>query len=118
MWEVSKIFRFEGAHSLPHLPEGHKCRNIHGHSYQVEVICSGDLIPDKSWVIDYADISKATLPIIERLDHQNINDVINITSTAENLAFWIFMKLMKEIPCLKEVRVYETPTTCCAYRPR
>src|SRR5690606_9135104 len=30
-------FSFEAAQSLPQLPCDHHCRNIHGHSYRVEV---------------------------------------------------------------------------------
>ncbi|HEV7426648.1 MAG TPA: 6-carboxytetrahydropterin synthase, partial [Thermoanaerobaculia bacterium] len=28
--ELVKDFRFEAAHFLPHVPEGHKCRRMHG----------------------------------------------------------------------------------------
>lgn len=30
-------FTFEAAQSLPHLPEGHPCRRLHGHTYRIEV---------------------------------------------------------------------------------
>ena len=30
-------FRFEAAHLLPKVPDGHKCRRLHGHSFKVEV---------------------------------------------------------------------------------
>lgn len=118
MWTVSKEFRFEAAHSLPHLPEGHKCRNVHGHSYKVVIVCAGDLSPDKSWVIDYAEISDAVLPLIELVDHKNLNDVINIHTTAENIAYWFWRKLQSKMPSLESVQVWETPTTCCTYKPR
>jgi 6-pyruvoyltetrahydropterin/6-carboxytetrahydropterin synthase len=117
MWTVTKEFRFEGAHSLPHLPPEHKCHHLHGHSYRVAIECQGDLIPDKSWVIDYADIAAAVEPLIEALDHKDINDVILIPSTAENIAYWIWAKLHHVIP-VAAVHVYETPTTCATYRPR
>ena len=29
--ELVKDFRFEAAHYLPNVPEGHKCRRMHGH---------------------------------------------------------------------------------------
>ncbi|HEX7340222.1 MAG TPA: 6-carboxytetrahydropterin synthase, partial [Rhodanobacteraceae bacterium] len=39
--EISKQFTFEAAHRLPHVPEGHKCGRLHGHSFVVEVHVSG-----------------------------------------------------------------------------
>jgi 6-pyruvoyltetrahydropterin/6-carboxytetrahydropterin synthase len=35
--ELMKEYRFEAAHRLPRVPEGHKCARVHGHSYKVEV---------------------------------------------------------------------------------
>ena len=29
--EIWKEFTFEAAHLLPNVPEGHKCRRLHGH---------------------------------------------------------------------------------------
>ncbi|MGQ7190015.1 6-carboxytetrahydropterin synthase, partial [Escherichia sp. HC-CC] len=31
-----KDFTFEAAHRLPHVPEGHKCGRLHGHSFMVQ----------------------------------------------------------------------------------
>jgi 6-pyruvoyl tetrahydropterin synthase/QueD family protein len=61
--EVWKELWFEAAHLLPNLPEGHKCRRLHGHSYRVRVYVSGDPDPRLGWVIDFADIKRATAPI-------------------------------------------------------
>lgn len=114
MFYVSKEFRFEAAHSLPHLPPEHKCHHIHGHSYKIVVKCSGLITKDRPWVIDYADISKEMDPIVAMLDHKNINDVIGVATTAENIALWVFEKLPRRIS-VKQVDVYETPTTCASY---
>ncbi|GIV82556.1 MAG: 6-carboxy-5,6,7,8-tetrahydropterin synthase [Anaerolineae bacterium] len=114
MFEVRKRFRFEAAHSLPHLPDGHKCKRLHGHSYAVDVCVRGEL-DDRGFVVDYAEISAATDPIIQRLDHQNINDLLDCLSTAENLARWIYEELRSTGLPVAQVMVYETPTTCCVY---
>ncbi len=114
MYYVSKEFRFEAAHSLPHLPPEHKCHHIHGHSYRVKVVVAGLITREEPWVMDYAAIDAIVTPIIARLDHKNINDVLDVPTTAEYLAFWIF----KQLPLLKgfkQVDVYETPTTCASY---
>ena len=112
---VSKQFSFEAAHSLPHLPEGHKCRNIHGHSYMVEVFCTGPL-DARGFVVDYAEISAAMKPIVEQLDHRNLNDVLPCLTTAENVGQWIMVQLdrSEKLPAqiVSRVDVYETARTC------
>ena len=112
---VSKQFSFEDAHSLPHLPEGHKCRNIHGHSYVVEVFCTGPL-DARGFVVDYAEISAAMKPIVEKLDHRNLNDVLPCLTTAENVGQWIMVQLDQsgKLPAqiVSRVDVYETARTC------
>ena len=107
--KVWKEFRFEAAHSLPHLPEGHKCKRLHGHSYKVVVTVDGVVDEQSGMVIDYADINAVVAPIIDSLDHTNINDVLPL-STSECLARFIFRKLMDRLPQIASVAVYETPT--------
>lgn len=107
---VSKQFAFEAAHSLPHLPEGHKCRRMHGHSYIVEIYCTGPL-DARGFVVDYAEMSDAMKPIIERLDHHNLNEILPCHTTAENLGAWIMAQLDGKLP-VSRVDVYETAKTC------
>ncbi|NDF17235.1 MAG: 6-pyruvoyl tetrahydropterin synthase, partial [Verrucomicrobia bacterium] len=35
---LRRKFDFEAAQHLPSFPEGHKCRRMHGHSFQLEVV--------------------------------------------------------------------------------
>ena len=111
--KVSKRFSFEAAHSLPHLPEGHKCRNVHGHSYGVELEYDGPLLPEFGWVIDYGDIKAAWLPCFSILDHGNIDRILPM-STAENLAIWIWDRCKLRGLSLA-VRVFETASTSVTY---
>ena len=46
--ELRKTFQFEAAHLLPHLPKKHKCRRLHGHSFQAEIVIAGDCDPQYS----------------------------------------------------------------------
>lgn len=110
---VSKRFTFEAAHSLPHLPVGHKCRNVHGHSYVVEVFVSGPL-DARGFVVDYAEISAALKPIIAQLDHQNLNEVLPCFTTAENVGAWILEQAAAALPLTPPCRVdvYETAMAC------
>jgi len=64
-----KDFRFEAAHWLPNVPEGHKCRRMHGHSFRGEVAVRGDVDPKTGWLIDFADLKRVIDPIVHELDH-------------------------------------------------
>jgi len=108
-YEITKVFRFEAAHSLPHLPECHQCHRLHGHSYEILVGVSGPLVNE--WVQDYADVSAAVSPIIAAIDHRNLNDIMTVATTAENLAAWFWRKLEMKLPLLSRIEVRETPTS-------
>lgn len=115
--EVFKEFTFDSAHSLPNVPEGHKCRRLHGHTYRVRVVVEGKLDPKFGWVMDFADIKNLFTPIKERLDHRNLNEIEGLGNpTAENLAIWIWNKLEPHLLGLKEIWVYETPESGCVFR--
>lgn len=119
IFEVAKQFSFEAAHCLPHLPEGHKCRRPHGHSYRIDIICRGPL-DDRGFVVDYAEISKAWEPMHELLDHHDLNEVFQNNrgggpTTAENLAAFIYPRLKRKLPTLYQVWVRETAKTVVRY---
>ncbi len=117
MMELRKTFQFEAAHLLPRLPKSHKCRRLHGHSFQVEVVVAGECDPRLGWVMDYADITRAFKPVWERLDHYYLNEVPGLENpTSENIAIWIWKRLKPKLPRLTEVIVAETCTAKCVYR--
>ena len=95
-----------------------KCRNLHGHRYQMEVHVSGKLISrqgdsSEGMVIDFGDIKKIiTKHIHDELDHSFMiwekdavvirffkensdlkHIMVPFTPTAENIAKWCFLKL-------------------------
>ncbi|MEC7200266.1 MAG: 6-carboxytetrahydropterin synthase QueD [Verrucomicrobiota bacterium] len=115
--ELRKTFQFEAAHHLPHLPEDHKCRRLHGHSFQVDVVVDGPCDPQLGWVMDYAEISQAFKPLWEELDHHYLNEIEGLENpTSERVALWIWARLRPSLPLLKEVVVAETCTARCVYR--
>ena len=115
--ELRKTFQFEAAHLLPHLPKTHKCRRLHGHSFQVEIVVKGPRDPKWGWVMDYADMSKVFKPLWKKLDHRYLNEVPGLHNpTSENIAVWIWKRLSKQLPLLTEVVVAETCTARCVYR--
>jgi len=116
---LTKDFMFEAAQTLPCAPEGHKCRQMHGHSFKVEVVVAGECDPKLGWLMDYADISAAFKPIWQRLDHFYLNNIPGLKNpTSENLAVWIWQRLKPRLPLLTEVVVAETCQSRCVYRGR
>jgi queuosine biosynthesis protein QueD len=114
--EIYRRFTFEAAHRLPNVPAGHKCGRIHGHSYVVQVHVAGDVDAHAGWVCDFADITAAMEPLRKQLDHSFLNELHGLENpTSENLARWIWTHL-GHLPGLSEVRVSETPNSCCIYR--
>jgi len=115
--EIFKSFSFEAAHRLPHVPEGHKCARLHGHSFRVRVTIDGPVDPHAGWVIDFADLSAAMRPLHDRLDHRYLNEIAGLENpTSEVLARWIWRELRPRLPWLRAVEVRETCTTGCVYR--
>jgi 6-pyruvoyltetrahydropterin/6-carboxytetrahydropterin synthase len=114
MWTISKKFYFEAAHALPHLSEDHPCRNIHGHSYTVEIICKSGCLDSKGFVVDYAEIRHVVAPLIQKLDHQNLNEVLSFPTTSEHLAKWFYDETSKSLP-VHSIKVFETSGTWACY---
>jgi 6-pyruvoyltetrahydropterin/6-carboxytetrahydropterin synthase len=115
--EIFKIFGFEAAHYLPNLPESHKCRRMHGHSFRVEVYVKGAVNEEAGWVMDFADIKECFKPLEEKLDHRLLNDIEGLENpTSEHLARWIWRQLKPGLAGLSKLVVRETCTAGCVYR--
>jgi 6-pyruvoyltetrahydropterin/6-carboxytetrahydropterin synthase len=115
--ELRKTFQFEAAHLLPRLPKSHKCRRLHGHSFQVDIVVAGVCDRRLGWVMDYADITAAFKPLWTRLDHRYLNEIPGLENpTSEHIAVWIWDRLRPKLPGLIEVVVAETCTARCVYR--
>jgi 6-pyruvoyltetrahydropterin/6-carboxytetrahydropterin synthase len=100
---IGRTYRFESAHHLPLLPEGHRCRNLHGHNYRIEVVVSGKLDP-RGFVMDFAEMDAEIMPMIKEVDHRLLNEIEGLENpTAEIIASWFFQR----IKGCESVRVYE-----------
>lgn len=116
MMEVFKDFRFEAAHFLPKVPEGHPCKRMHGHSYKVTVYIKGELDSESGWLLDFAEIKKAFNPLLQKLDHSVLNEIAGLENpTSERLAVWIWQQLLPVLPLLSKIVVSETSTSGCVY---
>jgi 6-pyruvoyltetrahydropterin/6-carboxytetrahydropterin synthase len=102
---VTKTFRFEAAHQLP-WHQG-KCRNLHGHSYRLEVSVAGPVGP-QGIVIDFADVAAVVeAEIVARYDHTYLNDLMD-NPTAELLAHEIWKTLEAAGLAIAGIRLWET----------
>ena len=114
--EIWKEFTFEAAHLLPNVPDDHKCKRLHGHSYRVRLCVEGDLHPTLAWVVDFAEIAEAFEPIRLRLDHYYLNEIEGLENpTAEVLARWIWQRLAPRLAGLCRIEIRETCTSGCTY---
>ena len=95
--EINRVYKAEAAHRLPDLPVGHKCGNLHGHSYKITVSISDRRKSDWQtvwmddqcypWILDFAELDDLFKPYIDRwLDHDYLNDSVTPYPTSENLA--------------------------------
>ena len=113
--EVVQGFRFESAHYLPNVPDTHRCKNMHGHSYRVDVHITAPVDEYSGMVIDFFDVDDAFEPVMAALDHQVLNTVEGLENpTAENIAIWIFRKL-STIDGISKVVVHETEFSRAVY---
>ena len=118
-WVLSKEFRFEAAHQLPH--HDGKCARLHGHSFRLRVDIKSDAVhtegPKYGMVVDYGDIAMIVKPLIdEKLDHWFLNESLGLESpTSELVAQWVYDWLKTKLKGLHSVTIHETCTTAATY---
>ena len=115
MTRIWRDFHFDAAHLLPHVPEGHKCGRMHGHTYRLRVWCRG-AIAGRGMIVDYAVIAERVAAVINRIDHRVLNDIPGLDNpTTEILAPWLFEQISEDLPELSRIEVAESATTGCVY---
>jgi 6-pyruvoyltetrahydropterin/6-carboxytetrahydropterin synthase len=100
---IGRSYRFESAHHLPNLPDGHKCKNLHGHNYRIEIVKRGT--PDtRGFVADFAEVDAEIAPLLKMVDHKLLNEVPGLENpTAEVIAAWFFERIAN----CETVRIWE-----------
>jgi len=123
MFEVSVEESFAAGHAL----RGYrgKCENPHGHNYKIRITVTGEQLDTIGLLWDFKDLKRAMNEIIERLDHQYLNDIEpfkQINPSAENLAKYFYAETKSRLQQstqgrvrIKDVRVWETDTTTATY---
>lgn len=102
---LSCEFHYDSAHFLPKVPLGHKCGNLHGHTYVLTVVFEGPVRED-GFVSDFADIKAVVSPVIRELDHKLLNDIDGLENpTVEIQLEWIWQRI--NLPGLAELTLRE-----------
>ena len=136
MITVTKTVRFDAAHVLTN----HQglCKNLHGHTYRVDVSVAQAADDGRDMVIDFKDLKGIANEVVcDRFDHAFIYNTesagereiaavvekngmrtvaIPFRSTAENLAKMFYNELKSRVPGLSAVKVWETADSSAEYR--
>jgi 6-pyruvoyltetrahydropterin/6-carboxytetrahydropterin synthase len=117
MFELSKQFRFEAAHTLERTVDAEGSRRIHGHSYRAEVVIRGKPDPKTGMVLDLGLFERVLEEVRRGLDHHFLDDVPGLgAATMENLSAWIWRKVSGTCGALARVTVYRDSTgDTCSY---
>lgn len=115
---LTKKFTFDSAHKLPN--HKGKCKNLHGHTYVLEVTIRGGVDEKTGMVMDFKDIKEVVSELVlEKIDHQYINEIIRVP-TAENTAKWIWEILYKNFlkygVKLQAIKLWENPDSYVTYK--
>ncbi|MFN0063520.1 MAG: 6-carboxytetrahydropterin synthase QueD [Myxococcaceae bacterium] len=112
--DLSVDFHFCSAHALPFY-DG-PCKRMHGHNYRLQVTLAGPINPKDGMVRDFEEVRRKVWDAaLAQCDHYTLNDFMP-NPTAENLIVWIWERVQKQLPQLKELRLWETPEYAVAYR--
>ena len=102
---VTCTFGFEAAHRLAWHPG--RCRNLHGHSYRLDVSVEGPLDAN-GVVLDFDTLQDVVrTQVVEPWDHRDLNEVLD-NPTAELLAHRAWELLEDAGLTLAALRLWET----------
>jgi len=121
LYELTVTSHFDAAHALRGYPG--ECRNLHGHTWDVEVTVAGETLDDTGIVYDFKTLKEDLAGVLVEYDHAYLNDLVPfdaISPTAENLARIIYERLVESVdPRVRviQVAVWESPIAKLVYRP-
>src|SRR5438552_17278166 len=123
MYQVTVEDSFAAGHFLRNYRG--KCENPHGHNYKVRITLRGEKLDKAGLLLDFKELKQVMKPVIERLDHQMINEVepfTTINPSAENLAKYFYDETNRGLAqttdgrvSVKDVTIYVTDTTTATY---
>ena len=117
MYELTKQFRFEAAHTLERVVDTEPSRRIHGHSYRAEIAVRGAADPRSGMVLDLGLFARVLDQARDQLDHRFLDEVGDLgPATLENLSAWIWRRVEPDLPGLYRVTVHRDSTfEACSY---
>src|SRR5580693_6169501 len=98
MFEVTVEGEFSSGHYLRNYRG--KCENPHGHNYKVLVTLVGEELDGSGLLLDFKLLKQVMRPVVDRLDHQMINDLEPFTTlnpSAENLARYFYEQTREQM---------------------
>ena len=123
MYEVTVEDSFAAGHYLRNYKG--KCENPHGHNYRVLVTLVGSELDRAGLLLDFKDLREVIRHVIDRLDHQMINDLepfTQVNPSAENLAKYFYDETSGRLRQVtngrvqvKDVTIFETDSTTAKY---
>ncbi|MBQ0819946.1 MULTISPECIES: 6-pyruvoyl trahydropterin synthase family protein [Microvirga] len=119
MWELTKSFHFEAAHTLTGTTLGPASEEIHGHSFRTEVAVRGVPDPETGMLIDLGLLEGKLAEMRRTLDHKFLNRIEGLEQpTLENITRFIFDRV-KHIGPIARVTIYRDSCgeTCTYYAP-
>ncbi len=121
MYDLMIRGHFDAAHALHGYPG--ECCNLHGHTWDVEVVVQGSELDEVGIVYDFKTLKEDLAAVLAPLDHVYLNDVAPFDAmnpTAEHLSRYIFDELSVRLGRavrVAEVAVWESPIAKITYRP-
>ncbi len=117
IFELTKGFRFDSAHTLERSIYADGSRRIHGHSYRAEVTLRGAPDPDTGMILDTSRFGLLLEDVRDALDHRLLDEVEGLgPGTLENLARFIWRRLEPHAPGLHSVTVHrDSAGEACSY---
>lgn len=106
---ITRKYSLEAAHFLPNVPDGHKCKRLHGHNWGVNVTVIGRPSSDSGWLLDFFELDDIWSVLHGELDHRCLNDIVE-NPTSETLCAYLRDRIAEMLPSgvlLKQVRISE-----------
>jgi len=111
---TSKWISFDSAHHIEDY-EG-KCHEKHGHTYRVCAKFIMSSLDKREIGIDFAQINQKLKYITLKLDHHDVNEVLQIrNATAEIISHWIYDEMRKYFPTIYSILLQEGDGGVCEF---
>lgn len=125
MFRLQVKGHFDSAHYIR--DHSGKCKNKHGHRWEVEAVVEGSALDSLNMVVDFACVKDALGSLCGMVDHNELNYIFKEPNlTAEYLAKWFFDRMKADLARsfarslhtelrLARITIWENPDCCIKY---